>query len=254
MNKLSKKEKIQRRKKIEDYLNIISNGVTIGDINFLNTLKEDIGTRHPGEYVQDIVIAPIDRHIEELKKYQDINIRNKNMKIIVNYFESILENKEHKIHKYLTKAFENNYIHSGWGEDIYEVLKVVKIFEKIIFYFYLLELLEQDEKELLVASRDKHKLDKAIETLKKYANNAHLNFYLSQINSKGKATKSVLLSCFFYELTRIFIDLKMNNSQSTKLSLEIMSSVFDSTKDNRIYKNTQSIHFKDLELLKYTAK
>lgn len=251
MAKLSKKE---RREKIENYLNNISKGVTIGDINFFNSIKKDISTRHKGEYVQNIIIAPIDRHIEELEKYNNISLSGKNMETIVKYFEYVLNEDEHPIHNYLIKAFENNYINSGWGNDMIEVFKVISIFKNIIFYFFLLELLEKDEKALLVNKRDRHKIDDAIETIKHYANNSHLNFYLNQINSNKKATRSDLLACFFYGLSRIFIDLKINNSQSTKLSSYIMSEVFGSIKDYRIYKTTQSIHFKDIELLKYTTK
>jgi len=250
----------QLKDKIKQYLHNLSEYKDIGDIAIYDEVKELVYQKYGTnfKYINNNIIKPIDRQIVQCNKYyKNIPIDNKQIELLTDYMESILDNGNHPLNKYIDDAISQNIIDGGWGEDIHLTLSIVGILQSILKDFHILNVFKEDEKKLITKKRDLHKIDEAIKLLSTYTDNIHVLHYLNTIKLDDKPiSKSIILSSFFYHYTKILIEANFdfNKSQIRDIAQEIMSQVFNSSKDYRIYKYTTSIKYKDLTLTRYISK
>lgn len=191
---------------IKRYLDNLSIGVSIGDTGLLEDVKDIIYKQYGNDfnYINRYVIEPIDRQIDQLNKYYtNISIKQEQLSILADYLETIIKNKNHLLHEHIKKAINENIINGGWGEDIHHVLSIVGILQNILKDFHIINLFEKDEKLLITAARDRHKITEAIQLLSTYSNDLHLLHYLNNIHIEEKTvSKRKILSSFFITMQK----------------------------------------------------
>ena len=223
----------------------------------LKEIKELIFSKY-GEnfqYVNNHVIEHIDREITAIDQ-NSINhiISDENIQILSQYIKDILDDADHPLKEYLHEAINQDSVIQVWGDNINQILSINGLMENIILKFGILQLIEKDEKKLIVMKRDQHKISEAVELLKTVSTDVHLLHSLEKVETRKKTTRTKILSCFFYQFTKLLDhDFSFSKGKIQKLSTDIMTQVFDSKKDYRIYKNTESFEYKGYYLTRYIS-
>jgi hypothetical protein len=249
MNKINVNAAFDYIKNIHNY-NKESLNVSIFDEAKKQILKEEI---FRGRFVKKYIIDSIDRNIENFK-FTNFEIDEGQISNIINYIEKI---KDKDFFIYFNEAIEENFINSGFSENIDELLLIVSLISSILTFLHILELYKEDEKMLIVKKRDKQKIKNAIDLLSIYSNDSNVLHYLKIIDIYEKEiSRETLLSCFFCSITKNISETfpKMTNYKNEELAKEIMYYIFDSKKEYRIYKNIEKIEYKGYFLKRYTTK
>jgi len=247
----------QSRVNIKQYIQALATNKDIGDIAIYENVKELIYDEYgaTSDYIQKNLIEPIDRQIEQFNKYsKNIPIEAEQVNLLIDYIETILENKEHLLHKEIKTIVNQNSIDSCWIDEVPNAMFAIGILQNILTDFHIMRMYNKDEKQLMVKPRDIPKINKAIELLSIYSDDVHLLHHLESLKYHS-IDKTFLLGSFFYHYTQILLhNFKFTKSQSKNLAQEIMSQIFNSQKEYRIYTNTKSIKYKDLTLTRYIEK
>lgn len=206
-------------------------------------------------YIIKRVLEYLNREVLYIKRHELLfELSDNNKELLIDYIDYILKDMNHFLNPYVSNSIKNNYIHSGWGDDIGKVMYAAGVLINIIQHLKILQLFESDQKVLITNERDKHKIDNAIDLIMSYTDNPHIVHYLQELKIEKKTvSKPKLLSSFFYQYTKMFIEgFNTNNSIATKLSNEIMIKIFESGKDYRIYKNQETMHYREFTFTRYT--
>lgn len=244
------------QEQITQYINLLSSGKSIGDVSLYQDIKQLICSKYGTnfEYLNNTIINSIDRQIKQVDKYYtNYTLSDKQLKLITEYIINILNDNNHPLQRYFHIAISHNIIDTGWGEDIHLSIFAGEILQNIFRGFNILMLHSIDEKMIITKTRDKKKINQAIELLLGYSDNVHLEYYLNKIKEDVSVVSlTTIYSSLFYHYTQIFMhNFKMNKSQATKLSSEILFYVFDCSVEHRISNKTKSYIYKDFTLTKY---
>ena len=245
---------------INIYIDKISKGQSYVDVRLFDEVKEIIYSKYGQDfkYINYHVIEHIDREIQQLNKYEiNQEIKEENRIKIVLFIKNILNDTAHPLQQYLSEAIKQSDVNFVWGDNGNQILSINAIIRDIIFRFKLLELITEDEKILIMKKRDKHKINDAIKLLQIVSDDVHLLYHLDNIKKTKldeQITKTNILGSIFYQFTKLLDkDFSLNKSQVQKYSNDIMTQVFEVTKDYRIYKKTKDFRYKEFYLTRYIS-
>ena len=248
--------------KINTYINNIIKLRCIGGIDlYYKGLNEHILKKYNIDNpFTNKVISYNQREIKNTEKHFNPTIRNTDIIKIKNYLNTIYNNTEHLLNKYLKKAVDENIINFGFTDNIMPYACLGLLVEKIMKNFYILDLYEKDCKNLIKEKRDKKKIINAIDLIQSYTTDEHLLYELEiEKNNIIHINKTVLLSSFFYDFTSIIKKIFEKNNNVTisqiniqKLANDIMYAVFEVNKDYRITKHVISTTYKNNVLYRYS--
>ncbi len=247
-----------KNNKIQHYIDTLSHNVTPYDIILLEEIKDHIFSKYNTriDFINQHVIDPIDRKISNtLKFYSNQQIEAQYLESLIYYIESILDDKNHSFNIPLQEAIKQNVTDTAIGEHTEQILIIVDILRITIKNIKILEVFEADEKALLTQKRDNAKIENAINILLDYSEDENLLYHLKQIqiNDMG-ISRSKLLSSFFYNYTKIITRGNLvNRTQAVQMSKDLISQIFNSNKDYRIYSHTEIFQYKNLQLTRYTS-
>jgi len=172
--------------------------------------------------------------------------------VLIQYIMGILGDNDHPLQVYMKEAISQDSVITVWGDNGSQILSVNGLISNIILSFKKLQAINDDEKMIIVKKRDKHKIDHAISLIKMISDDVHLLHHLNNIKHKPIITKTKILSSMFYQFTKCLEDdFYFNKSQIEKYANDIMTQVFDSKKDYRVYKNSEDFRYKGFYLTRY---
>ena len=250
---------MQDNDKILHHINTISQNVTIYDAKLLEEIKDHISSKYDTRinFIQEHVIDPIDRKITNtLKFYIHKQIDPQYLESLMYYIENILDDKSHYFNIPLQEAIKQNVIQSATGDYTDQIFIIVDILKATIRNIKIIQLFEADKKVLLTQKRDHLKIENAINILLDHTEDENLIYHLKQIklNDSG-ISQSKLLSSFFYTYTKICtLGHLVNNTQAVQIAKDLMSQIFNSNKDYRIYNHTETFIYKDMHFTRYISK
>jgi hypothetical protein len=235
------------------------------DIRKMGRIKEVINQEEKiSLYFGQKTVAYIDREIEYTnKRYgkSHIELSDEHYSSLYGYIKKIKDNNSHYFHTPAVNLIKDTKVYQAGkafygGEETDREMRTQNIFTNIISDLKILQMFEEDEKQLLTKKRDKCKIDNAIETILKYTDDPHIQYYLGRIENKEETiSKPLLLSSFFYHYTMIFLKVhELKKTQSRELSAEIMNDIFGAETDYRILKNTKEIKYRDSHFTYYSTK